>query len=51
VGVGWFEEGGRQWRCGFNALFSAQEGKRCDEVLPEDEAEAASSFSLHRKEV
>jgi hypothetical protein len=36
-------ESGIQWWCGFNVLVSAREGRRQDEVLPEDEVEAASS--------
>jgi hypothetical protein len=37
-------EGDRWPWCGFNASVSAREGRRQDEVLPEDEAEAASMF-------
>jgi hypothetical protein len=44
VGVMWSGEGGRQWWCGFNALFLARDGRRLDEALWEDEAETASSF-------
>jgi hypothetical protein len=50
VGVGRSGEGGRRWWCKFNVLVFAQEGRRRDEALPENEAEAASSSSLHGKE-
>jgi hypothetical protein len=51
VGVGLSREGDR-WRwCEFNVLVLAREGRRRDEVLPEDEAEPASSYLLHVKEV
>jgi hypothetical protein len=36
------EDDRRRW-CGLNALVLAREGKRRDEVLPEDEADAAST--------
>jgi hypothetical protein len=57
-GQGWDDlfiavEGGSQavrGGCGFNALVSAWEGRRRDEVLPEAEAEAANSSWLHGKE-
>jgi hypothetical protein len=38
-----------QWWCRFNTLISAQEERRRDEVLTEDEAKAAGSFWLHGK--
>jgi hypothetical protein len=44
-------EGG-WWRwCRFSALVLAREGRRRDEALPEDEADAASSSWLYGKEV
>jgi hypothetical protein len=44
-------EGGR-WRwCGLNALVLAQEGRRRDEALSEDKAEATSSSWLNENEV
>jgi hypothetical protein len=57
-GQGWNDlfiavEGGSQavrGGCGFNALVSAWEGRRRNEVLPEAEAEATNSFgSMGRK--
>jgi hypothetical protein len=51
VGVGLSREGDR-WRwCEFNVLVLAREGRRPDEALQEDEAEPASSYLLHVKEV
>jgi hypothetical protein len=50
VGVGLFEEGGWPWCCGFNASILTRDEKRLDEVLPEDEAEAASLSWLYGKE-
>jgi hypothetical protein len=50
VGVRQYGEGGRCRWCRFNASILAREGKRRDEVLPEDEAEAASLSWLHEKE-
>jgi hypothetical protein len=51
VGVGRSREGSlRRW-CEFNALVSAQEGRRWDKALPNDEVEAASSTWLNGKEV
>jgi hypothetical protein len=44
------EEGGRRWWCVFNALVLVVDGKRQDEALPKDEAEAASASLLHGKE-
>jgi hypothetical protein len=49
VGVGRSREGGRWQWCGFNASVSTQEGRRRDEALPEDEAEAVSLSWLHEK--
>jgi hypothetical protein len=49
VGVEWFEEGGQRRWCGFNTSVSAREGRRRDEALSEDEAEAASSSWLNGK--
>jgi hypothetical protein len=43
VGVGQSREGGRRRRCGFNASVLARVGRRRDEALSKDEAEAASS--------
>jgi hypothetical protein len=51
VGVELFGEGGRRQWCKFNAPVLAREGRRRDEALPEDEAEATSSSWLHMKEV
>jgi hypothetical protein len=48
--VGQFGEGGRWRRCGFNASVSPRERRRQDEMLLEDEAEAASSSWLYGKE-
>jgi hypothetical protein len=42
VGVERFEEGGLLCWCGFNTSVSARQGRRWDEALPEDEAEAMS---------
>jgi hypothetical protein len=42
VGVRRSGEGRRRW-CRFNTLVSAREGRREDEALLEDEAEAMSS--------
>jgi hypothetical protein len=39
-----------QWWCRFNALVLASEGRRPDEALLKDEAEAASSSWLNGKE-
>jgi hypothetical protein len=50
VGVGWSREGGRRRWCVLIALVSAREGRRRDEALPEDEAEAAISSWLNLKE-
>jgi hypothetical protein len=50
MGVGRSEAGGRWWWCRFNASISAQEGRRRNEALSEDEAEAASSSWLNWKE-
>jgi hypothetical protein len=50
IGVGRSGEGDRWWRCGFNASVLAREGRRRDEALPKDEAEAASSSWLNREE-
>jgi hypothetical protein len=50
VGVRQSEEGDQQWWCGLNASVSAREGRRCNKVLPEDEANAASSSWLNGKE-
>jgi hypothetical protein len=44
------EEGGQQWRCRFNISVLAQEGKRWNEALPDDEAEVATSSWLYGKE-
>jgi hypothetical protein len=44
------EEGGQQQWCRFNASISVREGRRHDEALPEDEAEATNSSWLHGKE-
>jgi hypothetical protein len=41
--------GGRWRRCRFNASILAQEGKRWNEALPEDEAEVANLSWLHGK--
>jgi hypothetical protein len=50
VGVELFGKGGwRRW-CKFNASVSTQEGRRQDEILLEDEVEAASLSWLHGKE-
>jgi hypothetical protein len=50
VGVGLFrEDGWRRW-CRFNASVSAREGRRQNETLSKDEAEAASLSLLHWKE-
>jgi hypothetical protein len=43
VGVRLSEEGGRRWWSKFNASILAREGRRRDEALSEDEAEAVSS--------
>jgi hypothetical protein len=43
VGVGLYREGDQQWWCRFNASVLAREGRRRDEALLEDEAEAANS--------
>jgi hypothetical protein len=51
VGVKWSREGSLWQWCRFNALVSAQEERRRDKVLLEDEAEAASSSWLNGKEV
>jgi hypothetical protein len=40
VGVRRSEDGGWRWWCRFNAFVSAQEGRRRDEALPNDEADA-----------
>jgi hypothetical protein len=37
------QEGGLLWWCRFNILVSAREGRRWDEALLGDEAEAVSS--------
>jgi hypothetical protein len=50
VAVGRSGEGDRRRWCGFNASVSAQEGRRRNEVLPKNEAEAASLSWLHGKE-
>jgi hypothetical protein len=50
VGVGQSGEGDRRRWCRFNASISAREGRQQEEVLPEDEAGAVSSFWLHGKE-
>jgi hypothetical protein len=50
MGVSQFEEGGRWWWCGFNALILAREERQHDETLLEDEAEATSSYLLYGKE-
>jgi hypothetical protein len=50
VGVERSSENGLLWWCGFNASVSTQEGRRRDEVLPEDEAEAASSSWFNERE-
>jgi hypothetical protein len=43
---------GGRWRwCRFNDSVSALEGRRWDEAVSEDEAEAASSSWLHGKEI
>jgi hypothetical protein len=44
-------EGGLLWWCGFNASVSVREGKRRDEALPKDEAEAVSLSWFNVKEV
>jgi hypothetical protein len=44
------EDSLRRWYI-FNILVSIQEGRRWDKVLPKDEADAASSSWLNRKEV
>jgi hypothetical protein len=46
----WYDEGGRRWWCGFNDSILTREERRQDKVLPEDEAETASSSWLHGKE-
>jgi hypothetical protein len=51
VGVGRSGEGGLLWWCGFNASVLARKGRRRDEALSEDKAEAASSSWLNEKEV
>jgi hypothetical protein len=51
VGVGLSREGGRRWWYGFNASVLAREGRRHNEALLEDEAEAVSLSWLHEKEV
>jgi hypothetical protein len=38
---------GRRWWCGFNASVLAREGRRRDEALTKNEAEAASSSWLN----
>jgi hypothetical protein len=43
-------EGGQRQRCRFNTSVSAREGRRRDETLSEDEADATGSFWLHGKE-
>jgi hypothetical protein len=43
MGVGLSGEGDQQWWYRFNALVSTREGRQHDEVLSEDEVEAASS--------
>jgi hypothetical protein len=43
VGVGLSRKGDQQWWYRFNTLFSTREGRQHDEVLSEDEVEAASS--------
>jgi hypothetical protein len=48
--VGWSKEGGQMRWCRFNASVSAREGRRRDEALSEDEAEAASSYWLNENE-
>jgi hypothetical protein len=50
VGVRRFREGSLRRCCGFNALVSVREERRWDKALLEDEAEAASSSWLNRKE-
>jgi hypothetical protein len=50
VGVGRSEEGGLLWWCRFNVLVSARVGRRRDEALSEDKAEAASSSWFNGKE-
>jgi hypothetical protein len=50
VGVGRSGEGGRRWWCGFNASVLTRDGRRWDELLSEDEVEAASSSWLNGKE-
>jgi hypothetical protein len=44
-------EGVLLWWCEFNASVSAQEGRRWKKVLPEDEAEASSSFCFNGKKM
>jgi hypothetical protein len=44
------EECGRWWWCEFNTSVLAQEGRRQDETLPEDEVMATSSSWLNGKE-
>jgi hypothetical protein len=44
-------EGDRRRWCGFNTSVLAQEGRRQDKALPEDEVEAVSSSWLHGKEL
>jgi hypothetical protein len=50
VGVGQFGEGSMLWWCRFNASVLAREGRRWDEALPKDEAEAASLSWFNGKE-
>jgi hypothetical protein len=50
VGVRLSKEGGWRRQCGFNASVLARDERRRDEVLLEDEAEAAISSWLHGKE-
>jgi hypothetical protein len=50
VGVKRSEKGSMRWWCEFNASVLAQEGRRRDKVLPEDEVEATSSSWLNGKE-
>jgi hypothetical protein len=51
VGIGQSEEGGQRRWYGFNASVSAREGRRQDEALSEDEAEAERAHlgSMERK--
>jgi hypothetical protein len=49
VVVGRSEKGERWWRCGFDNSVLAREGRRQDETLPENEAEAVSSSWFYEK--